>query len=107
MPIFACGKTVMSPLETMKVLLNPDTEYVCGQVPLRVQKNATFIVDIGSLGSVGDVKCDDVGSWRNSSNVKFPMALSNIIDTAVRPATSVKVLSGEETIDGEERKVIL
>ena len=106
-PIFARGKTVMSPLETMKVLLNPDTEYVCGQVPLRVQKNATFIVDIGSLGSVGDVKCDDVGSWRNSSNVKFPMALSNVIDTAVRPATSVKVLSGEETIDGEERKVIL
>ena len=27
-PIFARGKTVMSPLETMKVLLNPDTEYV-------------------------------------------------------------------------------
>ena len=37
-PIFARGKTVMSPLETMKVLLNPNTEYVCAQVPLRVQK---------------------------------------------------------------------
>ena len=62
---------------------------------------------MGSLGSVGDVKCDDVGSWRNNSNVKFPMALSNDVDTAGRPATSVRVLSGEETIDEEERKVIL
>ena len=102
-PIFARGKTVMGPLETMKVLLNPDTEYVCAQV----QKNATFIVDMASLGSVGDVKCDDVGSWRNNSNVKFPMVLSNNVDTAGRPATSVRVLSDEETIDEEERKVIL
>lgn len=106
-PIFARGKNVMGPLETMKVLLNPDIEYVCAQVPLRVQKNATFIVDLGSLGSVGDVKCDDVGSWRNNNNVKFPMALSNEVDTAGRAATSARVLSGEETIDEEERKVIL
>ena len=34
-PISAHGKTaVMSTLETMKVLLNPDTEYVCAQVPV-------------------------------------------------------------------------
>lgn len=62
---------------------------------------------MGSLGSVGDFKCDDVGSWRNNSNVKFPMAFSNDVDTSGRPATSVRVLSGEETIDKEERKVIL
>ena len=92
-PIFARGKNVMSPLETMKVLLNPDTEYICGQVPLRVQKTAKFIVDVGSLGSVGDVKCDDVGSWRNNSNVKFSMALYinenldyNVIERTSTPA---------------------
>ena len=35
------------------------------------------------------------------------MALSNDVDTPGRPATSVRVLSGEETIDEEEQKVIL
>ena len=35
------------------------------------------------------------------------MALSNEVDTAGRAATSARVLSGEETIDEEERKVIL
>lgn len=104
-PIFARKKTVLSPIETMKVLLNPDPAYICTKMPLRVQKNVTFIIHLGSLDSVGDVKCDDVGSWRNNSNVKFPMALSS--DTATQD-TSVRALAAGETIDEEEeRKVIL
>ncbi|KAL9982941.1 hypothetical protein ACROYT_G005056 [Oculina patagonica] len=58
-PIFARKKTVLSPIETMKVLLNPDPAYICTKMPLRVQKNVTFIIHLGSLDSVGDVKCDN------------------------------------------------
>ena len=95
-PIYSRGKTVMSPLETTQILIDPD--------PLRVQKNAVFIIHMGSLDSQGDVKCDDVGSWRNNSNAKFPMAVPSEGGT---PKTLVRALTKGETTDLEERKVTL
>ena len=84
--------------------MDPDPAFICSKVPLRVQKNVVFIIHMGSLDSQGDVKCDDVGSWRNNSNAKFPMAVSS---QGGRPETSVRALTKGETTDQEERKVTL
>ena len=32
--------------------------------PIDVESNAVFIVDMGKLGSVKDLYCDDMGSWQ-------------------------------------------
>lgn len=47
------------------------TAIVCTRQPLRVQHHATFIVDLESLKSREDIKCDDCGSWRSNSNTKY------------------------------------
>ena len=47
---------------------------VCTHQPLRVEHHISFIVDLDSLKSNGDVKCDDAGCWQNNSNSKFGFA---------------------------------
>ena len=39
--------------------------------PLRVEHHRSFVVDLEALRSVSDVKCDNMGSWRNNSSDKF------------------------------------
>ena len=65
----------MSPLEVICLLHNVgesvSNELVCTRQPLRTEHNRTFIIDLESLKSSEDVKCDDVGRRRNNSYNKY------------------------------------
>ena len=41
---------------------------VCHKQPSLVEHHCTFVVDISSLASPKDIKCDDMGAWRNNSS---------------------------------------
>ena len=45
--------------------------------PLQVEHHCTFVVDMNSLASAKDIKCDDMGVWVNSGCHKFPFKVKN------------------------------
>ena len=71
LPIYSTNQTVLSPLEVVCLLNNVgesiSNELICTRQPLRIEHNRTFIIDLESLKSSEDIKCDDVGRWRNNS----------------------------------------
>ena len=75
LPIFSADNKILSPVEVMNILFNVgrsvSTQFVCTHQPLHVEHNRTFVVDLESLKSHEDVKCDDIGSWKNQSQNKF------------------------------------
>lgn len=75
LPIYSMENKILSPVDVINVLFNigssVSSELVCSQQPLHVEHNRTFIVDLSSLKCQDDVKCDDVGSWKNQSYNKF------------------------------------
>ena len=73
---------MLTPNETVELLLNcehyVERSKICTAQPLRVQHNCTFIVDLSSLKDTGDVKCDDLGSWKNNSYKKFGFYIEDV-----------------------------
>lgn len=74
-PVYTREKDVFTPKQTVELLLNSekyvDRREICTAQPLRVQHNCTFIVDLSKLKDTQDVKCDDLGSWKNNGSKKF------------------------------------
>ena len=73
LPMYSKSKKVLSPGETVGLLTDRGAFHlskVSHRQPLQVQHHRTFIVDLTSLQSPEDVKCD-MGSWRNKSSSKF------------------------------------
>lgn len=73
-PVFSSSQKVLSPEDTVKILSDKCTfplSRICHRQPLLVEHHRTFIVDISSLKSPKDLKCDDMGSWRNNSSHKY------------------------------------
>ena len=52
--------------------------------PLEVYHHATFLVDLEALPSTQDIKCDDVGNWRNNSNDKFYFSVEWMDDNSAQ-----------------------
>ena len=74
LPVFTKDPIVLRPLEVMKILVEKKgflASKVCTSQPLHVEHHRTFIVDLNSLTNDNDVKCDDMGSWKNNSSHKF------------------------------------
>ena len=75
LPIYSTKQIVLSPLEVIRLLNNVgesvSNELVCTCQPLRIEHNRTLIVDLEALKSSEDIKCDDVGRWRNNSCNKY------------------------------------
>ena len=73
---------MLAPKETVELLLNcrdyVDRSKICTAQPLRVQHNCAFIVDLSKLKDTGDVKCDDLGSWKNNSVKKFGFYIEDL-----------------------------
>ena len=44
---------------------------VCNRQPINVDHNPLFLVDLNTLKSKNDIKCDDSGSWINNSCNKY------------------------------------
>ena len=81
MPIFSLNRSVLSPDDVIGVLHNVehtlDTSRVYQCQPIGVERHCSFIVDLHSLKSCDDIKCDDVGSWQNNSCNKFQFVHHN------------------------------
>ena len=80
LPIFSRDRHVLKPLEVMELLVrNKDffPSKVCTSQPLQVEHHCTFVVDMNSLASAKDIKCDDMGVWVNSGCHKFPFKVKN------------------------------
>ena len=62
----------------------PLSPKICTRQPLEVYHHATFLVDLEALPSAQDIKCDDVGNWRTSSNDKFYFTLEAVDGSSTR-----------------------
>ena len=77
----------MKPKRAVSTLLQkdlPSSPKICTRQPLEVYHHATFLVDLEALPSAQDIKCDDVGNWRNNSNDKFYFTLEAMDDNSTR-----------------------
>lgn len=61
-PIFSSA-THYSYKEAVNIMLNPSMNKICSKHPLRVECNATFLVDLSKLDHADDMKADDCGHW--------------------------------------------
>lgn len=77
-PIYSRSKKVLSPEQTVDLLMNDGAlvlSKVCHKQPLFVEHHCTFVVDISTLVSPKDIKCDDMGAWRNNSSHKYAFSI--------------------------------
>jgi serine/threonine protein kinase len=73
-PLFSKARSVLKPVAVVEMLLSKDgipPSKVCTVQPLQVCHQGTFFVNLTSLKSTQDLKCDDVGVWINNSHDKF------------------------------------
>ena len=71
------GKNVWKPRPSGVIL-------VPFRVFFRVYHHASFLVDLEALPSTQDIKCDDVGNWRNNSNDKFYFSVEWMDDNSAQ-----------------------
>lgn len=62
MPIYS-SSTHYSYTEAVKIILHSPLDKVCSKHPVRVECNATFLVDLSKLDHADDIKADDCGHW--------------------------------------------
>ena len=77
-PIYSKSRKVLSPERTVRLLMDDGAlvlSKVCRKQPLLVEHHCTFVVDISSLTSQKDIKCDDMGAWRNNSSHKYAFSI--------------------------------
>lgn len=84
LPVYTKDRQVLKPEEVVDILMEKiefleSRGQVCTCQPLLIQHHRTFIVDMKALGDDNDVKCDDMGSWRNNSCNKYNFE-SNVKD---------------------------
>lgn len=65
LPVYAQSCKMLTTQEAMSMLLNSELEesLICTTVPLSVEVNTVFVVDLNKLASLNDVLCDDMGAW--------------------------------------------
>ena len=79
LPVYTRNPRVLKPDEVADILLEKKNflpDKVCTCQPLQIQHHCSFIVDLNSLKDSQDMKCDDMGVWKNNSSNKFTMDVS-------------------------------
>ena len=101
LPVYTKNKQVLSPEDVTSLLMGVDNESkVCKVPPTAIANNVTFLVDLQGLKSENDVKCDDMGHWRNNSNKKFTFYVEWTDDFEAKIHTS-------QNSSGERQQVTL
>ena len=91
-PVYTRDKNIRTPKDTLELLLNfEDQSKICSAQPLRVQHSSTFIVDVTKLKDPKDIKCDDLGAWKNNSRKSF----SFFIDEKLGYILAISTKDGE------------
>ena len=66
-PVFSWSSHPFSAEEIVTIILGKcDSEVICTSPPINVSHNVTFLVDARKLSKPNDLKCDDMGAWRNN-----------------------------------------
>ena len=65
LPVFAQPSRMLTTEKAVGVLLfsGLSDESICSRVPVSVDINSVFIVDLNKLSSAKDIHCDDMGVW--------------------------------------------
>lgn len=71
---------------------------VCHEQPLLVEHHCTFIVDISSLPSQKDIKCNGMGAWRNNSSHKYAFSIEFGENGKVGNIAAVNKISSDPSI---------
>jgi hypothetical protein len=93
LPVYSKEKKILSPAQTVRLLQAKDTfshAKVCQRQPLQIEHHRSFLINLKALKSVGDVKCDDMGAWRNNSSSKFKFKTYGESITTVPAETSAR-----------------
>ena len=66
LPVYSHQRDRMSTEAAAGIILDEefDESLLCQMQPTCVDKNASFVVDLGKLQDPKDINCDDMGSWR-------------------------------------------
>lgn len=50
----------------MNIILDPEltSDFICKRLPISVDCNSVFVVDMSQLAHPRDIVCDDMGSWK-------------------------------------------
>ena len=66
LPIYSRTSVRLDTHNIVNAVLDPELkeDKVCSMQPIDVENNAVFIVDLGKLGTLKDLYCDDMGSWQ-------------------------------------------
>ena len=61
-PIYS-STTHYSYSDAVKILQHCPENKICSKHPVRVERNATFVIDLAKLDHADDIKADDCGHW--------------------------------------------
>lgn len=66
LPIYCKRSKLLSTERSINMILDPELqpEFVCKCVPISVNCNSVFMVDMSHLAHPRDIACDDMGSWK-------------------------------------------
>jgi hypothetical protein len=99
LPVYTRSKQVLSPENVTCLLMSVgDQSKVCRVPPTGVANNVTFLVDLQELKSENDVKCDDMGNWRNNSNKKFTFYIEWTDDFQTKIHTNQDSMGGKQQV---------
>ncbi|KAK3726557.1 hypothetical protein QZH41_001960 [Actinostola sp. cb2023] len=66
-PVYQWTPKILTSEKAVIILLCPiDQEVLATAPPRHVEHNCIFVVDLSQLANKEDVKCDDLGTWRNN-----------------------------------------
>jgi len=59
LPIYGTSSNGCSYSDAVRILLNPNKDRVCTKLPIYIEQNCSFVVDLKSLQDPDDLKSDD------------------------------------------------
>ena len=65
-PIYCKISKLLSTEECINIILDPKltSDVVCNQLPIAIDQNSVFVVDMSKLAHPKDIVCDDMGCWK-------------------------------------------
>lgn len=89
LPIYSTLSTGYSFEELAHILMTDDERDICKKRPTGVSENASFVIDLDYV-KFGDIKCDDVGSWKGTGtkSIYFRLSKGEILISQVKPSAS-------------------
>jgi len=83
LPIYGTSSNGCSYSDAVRILLNPNKDRVCTKLPIYIEQNCSFVVDLKSLQDPDDLKSDDCGHWihngRKSTSVAVWLASGKVV----------------------------